>query len=386
MNITHTYLVPDYYPHFQCKAGQCRHSCCSAGWDITVTQDEYYRLENTEGSDDLHRRLDKALHLCSNCIDESHYALLSPDYNGNCPLHLSNGYCQLQAETNETLLTAACRYYPRSPKALFGHRCACANSCEKVLEMLFDRESPLTFVSKELTFELPAEMPPLKDAVSLAYPALEEELIAHLQNRQLPLSVRLSHLFRLATATDEDAFHCPDPPTSSDPFAALTALCRYTLWLYARQPDLYDICEKALSVLNIPAEVDIDTFRATAEHEAILRQAESHLETLLPDWERRAEQMLVNHLFYTSFAYVAPTGTYIERALAFLAAYALPRFLTALNMVSTLDTAGKEATFVDLNAALFRLIEHTAFDNNSVVLLKRWGIQRKADILQLTAI
>ena len=36
MSFRHVYTVPDYYPNFRCKTGDCRHPCC-IGWDIAIT-------------------------------------------------------------------------------------------------------------------------------------------------------------------------------------------------------------------------------------------------------------------------------------------------------------------------------------------------------------
>ena len=39
MKIKETFLTPDYYNHFCCKCGDCRHTCCQ-GLTVNITQDE----------------------------------------------------------------------------------------------------------------------------------------------------------------------------------------------------------------------------------------------------------------------------------------------------------------------------------------------------------
>ena len=383
MPFTNTYHIPDYYPSFHCKMGACRHPCCSIGWNITVTLQEYFKLVGLPCSPELRARLDSAP-IVPHDADENRYALLAPRYDGNCPLHLPNGLCALQAECGEETLTAACRYYPRSPASLFGtyRSCACANSCEAVLELICHDISaaPLQFTEEALTFDLPKQSSPLEDAASLAYPEAERRLIALLQNRASPLPDRLAALADLAAAESGSA-SLPQSAQKDVPEEALlpvlTALCRFFMWITENNRDLSDLAQNALDRLSF------DSNAAHPDTLAAWRRAEQDLAKAFPSWDEMVENQLVNHLFYSHFAFVSPEGTLADCALAFLTAHALVHGMVALNfghLPSDSLLAGEEgfSLYIDLTAACYRFIEHTAFDKNAVVLMRRFGVTSPA--------
>ena len=108
MSFSHVFSVPAYYPNFHCKAGDCRHPCCS-GWGITLSMKEYFNLIGMDCSPELRRRLDTAFHPVD-VPSEERYACISPRWDGDCPLHLPNGYCALQCEHGEGAIPTVCRY------------------------------------------------------------------------------------------------------------------------------------------------------------------------------------------------------------------------------------------------------------------------------------
>lgn len=110
MNVTNTYLVPDYYKNFQCKGKECRHTCCQ-GWDVTISMKEYFRLQSMDCSKKLRGKLDRTFYIISQPT-EDRYAMIEKNFDHDCPLHMANGYCMLQCESGENALPAICRYYP----------------------------------------------------------------------------------------------------------------------------------------------------------------------------------------------------------------------------------------------------------------------------------
>ena len=91
--------VPEYYPKFQCKCGSCR-SCCCAGWGVSISRDDYFRLESVQCSASLRRRLDRAFFLLPDATPER-YAGLSHDWSGRCWLQREDGFCALQRTCGE---------------------------------------------------------------------------------------------------------------------------------------------------------------------------------------------------------------------------------------------------------------------------------------------
>lgn len=41
-------IIPDFYPHFCCKAGDCRHTCCK-GWEIDIDDDTAAYYQELQG-------------------------------------------------------------------------------------------------------------------------------------------------------------------------------------------------------------------------------------------------------------------------------------------------------------------------------------------------
>ena len=55
-----SYLVPDYFPKFACKMGECRHPCCK-GWPVSISTDDYFRLLSVSCGPAMRERLDNAV-------------------------------------------------------------------------------------------------------------------------------------------------------------------------------------------------------------------------------------------------------------------------------------------------------------------------------------
>lgn len=373
------FLVPEYYPAFRCKMGACRHSCCE-GWSVTVSLKDYYRLTNLEGSPSLHERIDRALRpLISPTADG--YAEISHDLRGICRLRLSDGRCALHAEAGEDALAPLCRLYPRSVRGGAPCECACALSCEETLELLWDISRPLRFIKTELALELPegdgggAHI----DALGRET-ALRMSFIAILQDRRYPLNVRLS---RLSAAVEEaeaaieagdvgridflvsngllgDKVRAARPEFS---LLALRAAGEFARMLGEHSDGLKEYGERALGY-----------FREGDDVRARYEVARTRFEADFPAWEGFFEHLLVNHLFFSRFPlrhreWNAPG-----------AVYSLLRFLALGCGVRSRDE------LIDLCHAVFRFIDHTAFDSYAGELLKRLAGEQGENIEDIPAL
>ena len=102
---------------------------------------------------------------------------------------------------------------------------------------------------------------------------------------------------------------------------------------------------------------------------AVLQQAAGTFQADTPDWMIGTEQLMVNHVFYEGFPY----GTHQERpetaAVSLCAEYAVLRGTAVLYHQLHPD----ETALVDAIAALFRVMEHSAFGWNAAVVLEREG-------------
>lgn len=367
------YLVPDYYPYFHCKMGACRHACCD-GWPVSISMKDYFHLVGLSCSPDLRKRLDTALHIQPHPTNEK-YAEISPRYDGTCPLRIEDGRCGLQAELGEVALSDVCRLYPRGIRIKEDAECSCANSCEAVPELFLKRTEPIRFITLPLKFDLP-ESKPAENIFPSAGKAQEIRLyyIRIMQNRSLTISDRL---MTLGTAMQdmEKAIRENDVQTIStllseeaEPFSG------------TREKPTQQMLDQGLQIAGtMLQQVDERSQSVSAYGEELLQwfgkgensieryhQAIAGFEAVLPEWEIVFEHLLVNHMFFEQFPFQDRPVPVADEFLAICAVYTLLRFLSVgwLAIHPSLDA------FADVCAALFRLVEHTAFDSFAANLLK----------------
>ena len=367
------YWVPDYYSNFACKGGSCRTSCCQ-GWPISMSMKEYFRLLSEDCSPELRRKMDTALHLADNPSPER-YAQLLPDWRGDCPLHREDGLCMLHAECGENALCDVCRLYPRSPRRFAQPECACSNSCEHTIELLFARTSPLAFQSALLPIPEPAPVQGVPEAVRSHYIQLRSLCIGFMQDRTRPIAHRILHIGAMlrhlqpafaaqdSEKIDADLRTIPGEETfiAPDESFALSFLARFNHAVGVGSRSVHDYAVHAEEKLRIidgePAEESFARFRA----------AKKSFTEAFPDWEIRFEQVLVNHIFYESYPFSDRHEGLWDEFLSLCAVYAYFSFIA---VTWTADCPTEDA-LVDAVAAAFRLINHSAFDHNAAVILER---------------
>ena len=394
MSFSHVYSVPAYYPNFRCKAGDCRHPCCT-GWDIAISMKEYFRMLGLDCSFDLRRRLDTAFHLADTPSDDR-YAIISRRWDGDCPLHLPNGLCGLQCECGEDAIPSVCRYYPRSPKTHYAYQCQCSNSCEAVVEMLFDYREPMTFVRRKLTFDFSESIPHTSDRLSKLFPQVQRACLRILQNRSLTLSQRLIHLGELIQVMDipyregnVEGIHAVLPFSATPPKAvdgkyvqatqssilkAVLAHVRDLLyWLKENNVSLQNLAEEAINALSLSLDAPI-----TEETVSLWCRYAQEMAQRFPDNDRMLEQIFVNHLCYDSFPFSDDRHHFWGSFLSLCTAYALVRVLSVCHLAVYRETESEQTltpiqAYADIVATSFRVVEHTNFTHNAVILAHRFS-------------
>lgn len=382
------YLVPDYFPAFSCKMGACRRPCCE-GWPISVSMKDYFRLMGVECSPELRRRLDGGLHLSLHPTPDA-YAQILPRYDGVCPLHMEDGRCLLHAECGGDALAAVCRLYPRGVRNGEDRECSCANSCEAVIELLLHRPEPLGFISATHDFGLP-DMPPRKHHFNTEgrEQALRLWLIRQLQRREYPLAQRLLLLGQALHAM-EDALSAQDAARVEALLSGEVAIPAPALPLPSRENLLRGLqaVEGMLAALdqrsNSIREYGEEALQYLTGGDAYARYeaAAARFGTLLPQWETWLEHLLVNHMYFVQFPFQDRPVPLKDEYLSLVAVYALLRCL----LVGCLAEQGDEVHAVDVAAAAFRLVDHTAFDLYAAPLLKELGCDDWAHIRLLVSL
>lgn len=389
MKETHEYLVPDYYSHFSCKMGACRAACC-VGWPVSITMEDYFRLLGVECSPELRRMLDVSLHLADRPMPDE-YAQLTPRYDGDCRLRMDDGRCALQAELGEDALSYVCRLYPRGPRAEGDYECSCANSCEAVIELLFDHDAPIEFVKQKLTFDLPA---PSGRTVFFETVGREQEIRLHfihivqrreysLPQRLMLLSASLSDMDAALNAKDEvQAAVLLQTDSKTPVYAGKSpdwAHLKLGLEAAERMVELFD---KGSDSIRRYGEAALKYFGNDEGAFGRYAMARAHFDALMPKWDIYFENMLVNHMFFVRFPFQDRPVNLQDEFIALCAVYALLRFLG----IGWMADKHSAADFADVAAAAFRLIDHTAFDRYAAPVLKSLGYGERAKLFDLISL
>lgn len=380
------YLVPDYYPYFHCKIGACRHACCN-DWPVTISMKDYYSLVGINCSPYLRRRLDSALHIFSH-PDEGAYAEISPGYDGRCPLQLEDGRCGLQAELGDDALALVCRLYPRGVRYGEYFECSCANSCEAVPELFLNHKEPIRFISVPLRFDLPV----FKRAenifptagkgqeIRLYYIRIVQNRSQIIPDRLMTLGIAMQNMEKALRANDDiqiDYLLSHEPEcyngTKENPTRQ-----QLDVGLKIAEAMLRQVDERSHNV-RIFGEEALKWFVLGENSFDNYKHAIANFETVLPDWNIVFEHLMVNHMFFEQFPFQDRPVPVADEFLAVCAVYTLLRFLS----VGWLAIHPSQVDFVDVCSALFRLIQHTAFDSFAANLLKQLGCTTPGQIYDL---
>lgn len=397
MNDLHIFLIPDYLTSFHCKMGACRMPCC-IGWPIHISLDDYFHLTSRECSEELRHRLDIGIKIALHPTPEE-YAQITPRYDGDCSMRLPDGRCILHAELGEDALANVCRLYPRGIRLEPEHECSLANSCEAVLELLFEKDDPISFSHRELSL---GPLPPHKR--SCTFPLMEKEsdtrlwLIAHLQNRTLSLPERLMSL-GLSLQKLEQIWNTQDAlaldhllqspfPTNLPTMEVgeyhlafgLRTMAALSYQLDERSDSVRSYGEAAQAYFCI--NYDPDTITQTSDNFKHYLHAKKHFETTFPKWEIWFEHMLVNHMFFEQFPFQDRPESPWDEFVAICSLYALLRFLSLGYMADKTSIPD----FVDMAAATFRLVDHTSFDHYVARIMQTLGCTTPQTIFDLISL
>ncbi|MBE6648816.1 MAG: hypothetical protein E7614_04770 [Ruminococcaceae bacterium] len=384
----HDFLMPDYYNTFACKMGKCRHACCE-GWPITFSVEDYFRLMGSECSEQLRCRLDKGIKISLSPTPDE-YAQILPKYDGNCPIRLEDGRCAIHAELGENVLADVCRLYPRGLRIEPDYECSCANSCEAVLEGFIEREEPIKFYRETLS----VNMPPFgKRAVTYSVFEKEQEiklyLISIIQNRAIPLYKRIislgETLGEIESAIENQRKDTLNAILSSSPACDIPSfifrfdhlesgienITELLTFIDGRSTSVRKYGEEALAFFN-SAENLLDAYE----------KSKTHFENAFPNWEIFFEHVIVNHMFFEQFPFQDRPVRLWDEFASLCAIYALMRFLSLGYMFNRKD----KTQFIDMCAAVFRLVDHTSFDSYASKSLNKLGCttpQKLFDLISL---
>ena len=343
--MSRTFFVPDYYPGFACKCGDCRNSCCK-GWPVIITGEEYTRLMAADCRPDFRKRLEAAMNLDGD-PRRGGTAHIVHDRRGCCPLMGEDGLCALQLELGEAILPDLCRLYPRNTREVCGEaECACAASCERVVELLLGRDAPLGFCAVELEEEprFPIDM---KESYF-------RECRQALEVFRVPGS--LEERF---TRLNDALFHQRAGETLT--LNGIRMLIAMTAHFAKNSPVVGAVCRRAEEAYGLTGKKDLEPEEAQLL-EARYAAARQAGRAILPDWEMGLTNLLLNTMFYNSFPHVGGTNGEEDPFLSLCATAAFLDFV----LMGCLMEGGSREKAVDVLSTLFRLIEHSDFKYRAV--------------------
>lgn len=321
------YVMPDYYNKFRCKTGECRQACCQ-GWTVSITLNEYFKIVNLDCDEKFREKLDQGFYI--NLRPENdHYATIRKNYYGDCVFHGCDGLCEIHKNFGEKAIPSVCNFYPRNISKEYALEKSCSNSCEKVLELLFENTNPLQFVYEKTNDEVVNYLD--------EYNICRKRIINTLQNRELPLEERLN---KISLQELEIEFDITKTKKSEE---IINTLLDY-LKLYVDQSSV------ALDFIELINDSDIINYDNYLKH----------LYEVIPNFDIYLEKYIVNHVFFTGFPYDKLIGKYDYFIHSLVGVYMLTKIITVFMMKSS----AKERDAVDAIAKLYRLIGHSNFHKN----------------------
>lgn len=355
------FTVPDYYKNFICKGGDCRDSCC-VGWKVTIPMDQYFFLHGLSCNKKVKEKIDRTFRPILQGTPEK-YAEIVHTMDGDCPLHKLDGYCLLHETCGEEVLPWVCRYYPRGPRIDYAHEASCANSCEKTLELLFEKEDKLTFETKELSFLMtkPAKLPDQEH--KNLYHKTRTEIFTILTNRDYLLYERIIHLGRYLKAIetnidvkygDLDLIINEHDESVDESYQILWELLDDFNGRYKRLSEQLD---------------ETKSFYLLKDVNATYKQARDKFDQTIVKHEIWFEKMLINDLFFKQFPF-QNNFQISDQYLALCGTYVLLRYIS-INLMydkSTLED------FIDITSKSFTVISHSEFDKLLASLMKRYNL------------
>lgn len=174
---------------------------------------------------------------------------------------------------------------------------------------------------------------------------MQKECILLMQDRRLPIYARLENIARRLGA---------EVSGRDNVGLALDAL-RTVAGCFTDSASAGELCECALRRY------------AGADAAEVFARDDEALTRRYPANSAAAENLIVNHMFYTDFPYSDRRESEQEDVVSLAAVCAFLRWALAARLAS------EDCDAIGATASLFRLIEHSDFDRNALVLLGRGG-------------
>lgn len=186
------YRKPYFYDDFKCKADKCTDTCC-AGWEVDIDSESYKKYKTVGGR--FGTRLIEGIDFTDG------QACFKLCKNDRCIFLDNNGLCDIYSELGEEYLCEICREHPRFYDFFDGiTEMGLGLCCEKVCELMFSSEKPVTFESYEEDFDSD-----VNDEDKL-YFFIREKCFEIIYDRKKSLHDRIIDLIEYAVSVQNDIF------------------------------------------------------------------------------------------------------------------------------------------------------------------------------------
>lgn len=173
------FTIPDYYKEFQCIADKCEDTCC-AGWQIVIDKKSLCKYKNLNS--DYRKTVWKNINWLK--------GVFLQDKEKRCAFLNDCNLCELYLHEGEGSFCKTCRLYPRHIEEFEGVReISLSISCPEAARILMNKKEKVNYLSYEKEGEEEYE-----DFDPFLFSMLEDarkEMLAILQNRELPIGVRV---------------------------------------------------------------------------------------------------------------------------------------------------------------------------------------------------
>lgn len=186
------YTKPYFFDEFRCKADKCTDTCC-AGWEVDIDNESYAKYKTVSG--EFSKRLLDGIDASGEvpcfklCGDE------------RCVFLNKSGLCDIYSELGEDYLCEICREHPRFYDFFDGvTEMGLGLCCEKVCEMIFESDKPVTFES------FCVDDDDFIDEEDNLYFMIREKCFEIIYNREETLYNRIGTLLDYAVAVQNEIF------------------------------------------------------------------------------------------------------------------------------------------------------------------------------------
>lgn len=184
------YIKPYFYDDFSCKADKCTDTCC-AGWEVDIDDFSFEKYKNING--EFGKKLNDSI------IYSDDIPCFRLCENERCVFLNQNNLCDIYSELGEEYLCDICREHPRFYNCFDNvTEIGLGLCCEKVCEMIFSSEKPITFITECVNEKVDDEYE--------FYAFIRNKCFDIVCNRNKPLKDRITDLIVYGISVQNEIF------------------------------------------------------------------------------------------------------------------------------------------------------------------------------------